>query len=54
MRRSATLRRLAKKSRKSVDVCAKYLINHRNMLRYDIFLAKGFPIATGVIEGATT
>jgi hypothetical protein len=52
MRRSATLRQLAKKARKPVDVCAAYLINHRDMLRYDIFLAKGFPIATGVIEGA--
>jgi len=52
MRRSATLHKLSAKARKQVDVCANYLLKYRNMLRYDVFLAKGFPIATGVIEGA--
>lgn len=52
MRRSATLRRLTKNARKAVDTCADYLLNHSAYLRYDTYLSKGFPIATGVIEGA--
>ena len=52
MRRSATLRSLPAKAREPVDVCARYLSNHAPYLRYDGYLAKGLPIATGVIEGA--
>jgi hypothetical protein len=35
-----------------VDKCANYLLNHGAFLKYDDYLAAGFPIATGVIEGA--
>lgn len=52
MRRSATLRDLCQEERKGVDACADYLVKYREMLRYDRYLAEGFPIATGVIEGA--
>jgi len=52
MRRSATLRGLSEKVRTPVDDCARYLLNHTPYLRYDQCLARGFPIATGVIEGA--
>jgi len=52
MRRSATLRGMKASERKSIDACAKYLLNHREYLRYDLYLASGYPIATGVIEGA--
>jgi len=52
MRRSATLRGLSPGARKPVDTCARYLCNHSAYLRYDSYLAQGFPIATGVIEGA--
>jgi hypothetical protein len=52
MRRSATLRGLPAKTREPVDVCARYLSNHSPYLRYDRYLAKGLPVATGVIEGA--
>ncbi|MBC8503424.1 MAG: ISKra4 family transposase [Chloroflexi bacterium] len=52
MRRSATLRGLSVKAREPVDVCARYLSNHSPYLRYDRYLAKGLPVATGVIEGA--
>ena len=52
MRRSATLRGLSAKAREPVDDCARYLSNHSPYLRYDCYLAKGLPIATGVIEGA--
>jgi hypothetical protein len=52
MRRSATRRNLTQRERAAVDRCAKYLLDHRELLRYDEFLALGLPIATGVIEGA--
>jgi hypothetical protein len=52
MRRSATLRGLAAEDRKLVDVCADYLLKYAPYLRYDLALAEGLPIATGVIEGA--
>ncbi|MFO7739413.1 MAG: ISKra4 family transposase [Desulfatiglandaceae bacterium] len=52
MRRSATLRALSSKQREPIDTCARYLLNHSPYLRYDRYLSRGFPIATGVIEGA--
>lgn len=52
MRRSATLRKLDPQKREAVDSCANYLLKYRPYLRYDTSLAKGFPIATGVVEGA--
>jgi hypothetical protein len=51
MRRSATLRGLSAKEREAVDECAGYLLNYKDMLQYDEYLAAGLPIATGVIEG---
>ena len=36
----------------AVDRCANYLLKNAGYLKYDTYLAKGFPIATGVIEGA--
>ena len=52
MRRSATRRNLDAKTRKPVDDCARYLLNHTSYLKYTDYLAQGMPIATGVIEGA--
>lgn len=52
MRRSATLRGLPDKQREPVDAAARYLLNHKEYLRYDQYLAAGLPIGTGVIEGA--
>ncbi len=52
MRRSATLKKLSAEARKPVDVCATYLLNKSPYLHYDRYLSQGFPIATGVIEGA--
>jgi hypothetical protein len=52
IRRSATLQGLKKKARKGVDVCCDYLIAKRPYLHYDEYLEVGFPISTGVIEGA--
>lgn len=50
MRRSATLQGIDKRG--AVDECAAYLIKHRLFLCYGEALEKGWPIATGVIEGA--
>lgn len=52
MRRSATRHQLSNKEREPVDTCANYLLTYSPYLRYNDYLAKGFPIATGVIEGA--
>ena len=38
--------------RTGADACARYLGNKHGFLRYDQALASGWPIATGVIEGA--
>ena len=52
MRRSATLRKFTDKQREPVDKCATYLKNKAPYLKYELYLGNGFPIATGVIEGA--
>ncbi len=52
MRRSATLKNLSQEKRKAVDKCAGYLHNNKPYLKYDEYLTAGYPIATGVIEGA--
>ena len=38
--------------RHGADTCVRYLTNKHEFLRYDQALAAGWPIATGVIEGA--
>src|SRR2546430_148275 len=50
--RKATYLELPNRDRHRADACASYLLNNRKHLRYDIALAAGMPIATGVIEGA--
>lgn len=52
IRRSATLQHLSPQEREKVDKCADYLLKYRPYLRYDQYLEKGYPIASGVIEGA--
>lgn len=43
---------LTESRRKAMRKAITYFENHRHMMRYDEYLAKGYPIATGVIEGA--
>ena len=50
MLRSATCQGI--ENRDGVEVCAGYLHNNAEYLRYDEYLARGLPIASGVIEGA--
>jgi len=52
MRQSATKQGVSGRRRKGVDACARYLLNHKEHLRYDEYLVGGYPIASGVIEGA--
>ena len=52
IRRRATTARLATSKRRKADLCATYLINKAPYLNYPTALAAGWPIATGVIEGA--
>ena len=52
MRRAATVAGLSRDPRKPVDTCADYLLKYAPYLHYDRYLAAGYPIATGVIEGA--
>ncbi|MCH7746719.1 MAG: ISKra4 family transposase [Acidobacteria bacterium] len=52
MRRAATIAGFSSGERKRVDTCADYLVKYAPYLHYDRYLAAGYPIATGVIEGA--
>ena len=52
IRRKATCLRLGPYKRVNADTCADYLLRKRRYLDYPTALAKGWPIATGVIEGA--
>ena len=51
IRRSATRLGLSEAQRKPVDKCADYLLKYKEFLDYETFLAQGFPICSGVIEG---
>ncbi len=52
IRRKATYARLDPGQRKGADTCANYLISKRPYLDDPAALEQGWPIATGVIEGA--
>ncbi len=52
IRRSATKRGVEGNCRKAVDKCCDYMLKNKELMRYDEYLKAGYPIATGVIEGA--
>jgi len=52
MRRSATRKNLSQQAREPVDKCADYLLKNKVRFDYATALANGWPIATGIIEGA--
>ena len=52
LRRTASTRKLSATARKAADNAARYLTNKAPYLNYPQALAGGWPIATGVIEGA--
>jgi hypothetical protein len=52
IRRKATYQQLPASKRKPADTAAGYLLNNKPYLDYPTALTSGWPIATGVIEGA--
>ena len=52
MRRSATRQGLSQEARAPIDKCAGYLLKNKERFDYAPALANGWPIATGIIEGA--
>jgi hypothetical protein len=52
MRLSATKRHLGGQRRQVVEAAVGYLYRNRRHMRYDEYLRRGWPIATGVVEGA--
>lgn len=52
LRQMATQRNLRGTALKNVRTAANYFEKNAHRLRYDEYLAAGYPIATGVIEGA--
>ena len=52
IRRAATTQRFTPAQRQNADTCATYLTNESAYLNYPTALRNGWPIATGVIEGA--
>ena len=52
LRQMATKRRLRGQAKKEIDTVCGYLANNAHRMRYDEYLRAGYPIATGVIEGA--
>ena len=52
VRHMSTQRNLRGTARKNVQTAATYFQKNAHRMRYDEYLAAGYPIATGVIEGA--
>lgn len=51
-RQMATKRKLSKDKVNKMEVACHYLEKNQHRMRYDDYLSLGFPIASGVIEGA--
>ena len=52
IRQSITKRELSGAKRKTLEGVAGYLYRNRSRMRYDEYLANGWPIASGPVEGA--
>lgn len=52
IRMSAAKRNLSERQRRQAERCANYLTKNRQYTDYKTYLRKGYPIGTGVIEGA--
>jgi hypothetical protein len=52
IRQMATKRGLSKHKRKKVEKCLNYFDARRETMKYDEYLAAGYPIGSGVVEGA--
>jgi hypothetical protein len=52
VRQSATKRKLRGKKLEAVSNATRYFMNNREFMRYDEYLATGYPIGSGAAEGA--
>ena len=52
LRQMGTKRKLRGKKREQLAKICVYLANNAHRMQYDVYLAAGYPIASGVIEGA--
>jgi hypothetical protein len=52
LRRMASLRHVSAVKRQTIQKICRYFENNRHRMRYDQYLRKGYPIASGAIEGA--
>jgi hypothetical protein len=52
LRQSVTKRRLSGAPQKTLRAVAAYFSKNRSYMRYDQYLSKGWPIASGPVEGA--
>jgi hypothetical protein len=52
IRMSAAKRKLTKDKKQTAKDCARYIARHKPYMHYVKYLKHGYPIATGVIEGA--
>ena len=52
LRQMGTKRKFRGKKRAKLATICDYLQNNAPRMRYDVYLAAGYPIASGVIEGA--
>jgi hypothetical protein len=52
LRQMASRRKLPSKGRREIAIVCGYFQKHAHRMRYDEYLRQGYPIATGVIEGA--
>src|SRR5438093_184463 len=52
LRRLGTVRGLVGKKKADLRKICNFLLKNAGRMRYDLYLSKGYPIASGVIEGA--
>ena len=52
VRRLGARRGLKGAKKQALDRLCRYLHQNRERMRYDVYLREGYPIASGVIEGA--
>ncbi len=52
IRQMAAKRRLSKKRREKIEQCLNYFAERCEQMKYDEYLAAGYPIGSGVVEGA--
>jgi hypothetical protein len=52
MRQSATKHELSPENREAIDTACAYFLGNKDRMRYDEYLARGLPIASGAAEGA--